>query len=158
VTRRERLRAVGLPVAASGPATPWHRPVAVDDKGFAYVSGQVPMADGILVAAGALTTEEDVERGRRCARQCAVNVLAQLEAAAGTLDGVEQMVKLTVYVASAPGFTAQPLVADAASELIHEVLGDDGRHARTAIGVAALPLDSPVEIDAVARLREDPLR
>jgi enamine deaminase RidA (YjgF/YER057c/UK114 family) len=142
----------GLP-HASGPATAWHLPVAAGGDGTLHVSGQVPFDDeGAVLQTGRLETEADVAAGVACARRCAAHVLAQLKAAAGGDLGRVTMVKLTVFVASAPGFTQQPQVANGASELIHELLGDRGRHARSAIGVASLPLGVPVEVEAVARL------
>ena len=143
---------IDLP-AAGGPATAWHLPTAVADDGTLYVSGQVPFTDdGGLLRTGRLEDEGDVEVGQACARRCAAHVLAQLQAAAdGDLDRVT-LLKLTVFVASAPGFTLQPLVANGASELVHELLGDRGRHARSAVGVASLPLGVPVDVEAIARL------
>jgi enamine deaminase RidA (YjgF/YER057c/UK114 family) len=88
-----------------------------------------------------------------CARQCALNVLAQLHGATGDLDRVRRVVKLTVFVASAPEFTEQHKVANGASDLFVDVLGEAGAHCRSAIGVASLPLDSPVEVEAVVELR-----
>ncbi|MFA5891868.1 MAG: RidA family protein [Actinomycetota bacterium] len=121
--------------------------------GFAYVSGQVPLrAEGLprLGSVGAeVTQEEAVEE----ARYCGINILAQLRAALGSLDNVARVVKLTVFVASAPGFRMQPLVANGASDLMVEVFGDAGRHARAAVGVAELPLGVPVEVDAVVQVR-----
>jgi enamine deaminase RidA (YjgF/YER057c/UK114 family) len=93
-----------------------------------------------------------VTDGQAAARMCALNVLAQLNAAAGSLYAVGRLVKITVFVASTPDFTSQPQVADGASRLFLDVLGDAGAHARSAIGVAALPLDTPVEIEAIAEL------
>lgn len=114
-----------------------------------WVSGQVPVRDGGLPRTGsvgqAVSQEEAVEE----ARWCAINVLSQVRGALGSLDRVLRVVKLQVFVASAAGFTAQPLVANGASELLVEIFGEAGRHARSAVGVAALPLDAPVEIDAV---------
>lgn len=119
--------------------------------GYAFVSGQVPFdATGQLVAVGRLGAEVDLATGVRCARQCASNLLAALARSGVDLDRV-RLLKLTVFVASAPDFTAQPQVADGASELLAEVLGERGRHARSAVGVAALPLGAPVEIELIAR-------
>lgn len=148
----DRLRELGIELpAAPAPAAsylPWVR-----DGELVHTAGQVARNEDGLVHAGRLGDAVDLEQGQACARQCAVNVLAQLAAAAdGELDRVK-VVKLTVFVASAPGFTEQHLVADAASELVVDVLGDAGRHARSAVGVAELPLGSPVEVEATARLR-----
>jgi enamine deaminase RidA (YjgF/YER057c/UK114 family) len=118
-----------------------------------YVSGQLATANGRLVATGRLGDTVDLAAGRAAARASAINVLAQLRAAAGgSLDAVARMAKITVFVASTAEFTAQPQVADGASELFIEVFGPAGRHARAAIGVAALPMGTAVEVEAVAEL------
>lgn len=115
-------------------------------------SGQIATRDGILLATGRVGAEVDLETARRCAWQCARNVLEAVRAEAGDLDAVEA-VKLTVFVASTPDFTDQPLVGHAASALVLDVLGEHGRHARAAIGVAALPLNTPVEVEGTFRFR-----
>jgi enamine deaminase RidA (YjgF/YER057c/UK114 family) len=115
-------------------------------------AGQVAIADGTPVAQGKLGAGVDLDTGRRCARQCALNVLAQLRAELGELDRVRRVVKLTVFVASASSFTDQHLVANGASELMAEVFGEAGRHARSAVGVPALPTDSPVEVEAIVEV------
>lgn len=153
-TPTERLRALGLELPAPDAVLDWHLPVA-DDDGLLWVSGQVPFVDGRLPHTGALASEADVAVGYDCARRAAAHVLARLARAAGSLERVAAVPKLTVFVASAPRFTWQPEVAHGASELIYEVLGDAGRHARSAVGVAALPLGAPVEVEAVARVRRD---
>ncbi|MEJ3657977.1 RidA family protein [Actinomycetes bacterium KLBMP 9759] len=117
-----------------------------------HVSGQIAMRDGRLAATGRLGAEVDLPGGQVAARVCALNLLAQLRSAAGSLDAIVRLVKITVFVASTPEFTAQPQVADGASRLLVEVLGAAGAHARSAVGVAVLPLGTPVEIDAVAEL------
>jgi len=118
-----------------------------------YTSGQIATRDGQLVATGRVGAEVDLATGQEAARVCALNVLAQLRAAAGSLDNIDRLVKITVFVASADDFTQQPQVADGASKLLIDVLGTAGKHARSAIGVAALPLGTPVEIEAIATLR-----
>jgi enamine deaminase RidA (YjgF/YER057c/UK114 family) len=117
-----------------------------------YTSGQIATAGGELVASGRVGAEVDLPTAQACARQCAVNVLAQLRAELGDLARVRQFVKITVFVASDPSFTDQHLVANGASELLVQALGDDGRHARSAVGVAALPLGSPVEVEAIVQV------
>jgi enamine deaminase RidA (YjgF/YER057c/UK114 family) len=117
-----------------------------------YVSGQIATRDGQLIATGRLGENVDVATGHEAARVCALNVLAQLRTAAGELDAIARLVKIQVFVASTPEFTAQPKVADGASRLFIDVLGLSGTHARSAIGVAALPLGTPVEIEAIAEL------
>jgi enamine deaminase RidA (YjgF/YER057c/UK114 family) len=147
----ERLASLGLvlpePPAAVAAFEPY---VVVGDT--VYTSGQIATRDGKLVATGVLGVDVDVAGGQQAARACALNVLAQLNAAAGSLDRIARLVKITVFVASAPDFTQQPQVADGASRLLIDVLGDAGRHARSAIGVASLPVATPVEVEAVALL------
>lgn len=120
-----------------------------------YTSGQIAIRDGRLVTTGRLGAEVDLATGQEAARACALNVLAVLRAAAGSLDDIAHLVKITVFVASAADFTQQPHVADGASRLLSDVLGPAGAHARSAIGVAALPSGTPVEIEAIATLRPD---
>lgn len=117
-----------------------------------FTAGQIPVVGGTPVATGLVGDDVDLETAQACARQCAINVLAQVASAAGSLDAVRRVVKLTVFVASAPGFTDQHLVANGASELVGEVLGEAGIHARSAVGTAALPLGVPVEVEAVVEL------
>ena len=119
---------------------------------LAYVSGQVPLDEGQLLWSGKLGQELDVEAGAEAARRCALQALAALRARIGSLDLVQRIVKLGVFVASAPGFTDQPKVANGASDLLVEIFGDDGRHARAAVGVAELPLGAPVEVEVVAEI------
>lgn len=147
----ERLASLGLVLPEPPPPLATFEPyVVVGDT--VYTSGQIATRDGKLVAAGVLGVDVDVAGGQQAARACALNVLAQLNAAAGSLDRIARLVKITVFVASAPDFTQQPEVANGASRLLIDVLGDAGRHARSAIGVASLPLATPVEVEAVALL------
>jgi enamine deaminase RidA (YjgF/YER057c/UK114 family) len=132
-------------------ALPFDSFVLVDD--VVYVSGQIATAeDGSLVAHGRVGAEVDVDTATRCAEACARNLLTQLAQVPGGLEGLERLVKLTVFVAVAPGFDEPHVVANGASELLLRELGERGKHARSAIGVAALPRGSPVEVEAVARL------
>jgi enamine deaminase RidA (YjgF/YER057c/UK114 family) len=114
-----------------------------------FVSGQTPTVDGDLVVAGRCGAEVDVGRGQEAARLAALNCLAELHAVVG-LDRVRRLVKVTGYVASADGFVDQPAVVNGASEFLQRVLGDAGRHARAALGVAWLPAGAPVEIELIA--------
>jgi len=151
VSVSERLASLGLVLPEPPPPLATFEPyVVVGD--MVYTSGQIATRDGKLVAAGVLGVDVDVAGGQQAARACALNVLAQLNAAAGSLDRIARVVKVTVFVASAPDFTQQPEVANGASRLLIDVLGDAGRHARSAIGVASLPLATPVEVEAVALL------
>lgn len=148
----KRLRELGLrlPEARAAVAS-FESVVPIGDT--VYTSGQIATgADGQLIATGRLGAEVDLELGRRCAETCALNLLAKLDSLPGGLDRLDRVVKLTVFVASAPGFNEQHIVANAASDLLLTVLDDRGRHARSAIGVAELPLGSPVEVEAIARL------
>lgn len=122
-------------------------------EGVVFVSGQVAMRDGTLLAKGVVGRDVDLELAQECARQCVRNLLGVLQCEIGSLDGVQSVLRLGVYVASADDFSDQHLVAHGASQLVLEVLGEEGRHTRTAIGVKKLPLDSPVEVDAVVHLR-----
>lgn len=117
-----------------------------------YTSGQVPLVGGKLERTGKLGADLDVEEGQAQARICAINALAALKAEVGDLSKVRRIVKAVVFVASEPGFTAQPQVANGASELLAEVFGEAGKHARSAVGVAALPLDAPVEVELIAEV------
>lgn len=150
-TVADRLARLGLrlppppaPIAAFEPY--------VRHGGTIYISGQIAVRDGRLVAAGRLGAEVELAAGQDAARACALNVLAQLQAAAGGLDAVTRLAKITVFVACTDDFAQQPQVADGASRLLLDVLGAAGAHARSAIGVAALPLGSPVEVEAIAQV------
>ena len=127
-------------------------PLTDISHGF-YVSGQVAMRDGSLVATGCVGDEVTLEKAQECARQCAINVLLSLKKELGSLDKIKRIARIAVYVSSADAFTDQHLVAHGASQLFVEVLGQEvGAHARTAIGVKSLPLNSPVEVDAIIQL------
>ena len=122
---------------------------AVISGNLVYTSGQLPLVDGALRATGKVGIDVTAEDAREYAKTATLNALAAVAAEIGTLDRVTKIVKVTGYVASAPSFTAQPGVIDGASDLLRTLFGDVGVHARSAIGVAVLPLDSPVEIELV---------
>ena len=146
-----RLKELGLKLPT--PAAPVAAYVpAVEQDGFLYISGQLPFRSGEVMT-GRLGAELGIEAGREAARACGVMLLAQMKAALGSLDRVERIVKLGVFVACDPHFTDQPKVADGASLLMAEVFGDSGKHARSAVGVPALPLGAAVEIDAIVAVR-----
>jgi enamine deaminase RidA (YjgF/YER057c/UK114 family) len=150
-TPEERLQQLGVDLPA--PATPVAAYVPTVRTGnLLYVSGQVPLVDGTPTHLGHLGDDLGLEDGRAAARTCAINLLAALKAELGELSRVTRVVKVTGFVASAPGFTDQPKVVNAASELFGEVFGDAGRHARSAVGVAALPLGVPVEVEAIVEV------
>jgi enamine deaminase RidA (YjgF/YER057c/UK114 family) len=147
-TPEERLQELG--VSLPSPAVPVAAYVpCVRTGNLVYVSGQVPVVDGKPSHLGHLGDQVDLEDGRAAARTCAVNVLAALKAELGELSRVRRVVKVTGFVASTPGFTDHPKVVNAASELFGNAFGDAGRHARAAVGVAALPLGVPVEVEAI---------
>lgn len=142
-------RGIVLPQPAAPVAS--YRPVMIHG-GIAYVSGQLPFIDGNLVS-GRLGDDLGLERGIEAARACGLMILAQLKAALGTLDRVEQVLKLGGFVTSDPHFMDQPKVINGASDLMAEVFGDAGQHARAAVGVPALPLGAAVEVDAIVAIR-----
>ncbi len=138
---------IALPEAAAPVAS--YKPIVVHG-GLAYISGQLPFVQGKIVT-GKLGANLDCEEGRKAARACGLMILAQL-AAADLLERVERVVRLGGFVASTPDFTEQPQVVNGASDLMYEVFGDCGRHARAAVGVPVLPLDAAVEVDAIIAL------
>lgn len=117
-----------------------------------FIAGQIPMRDGKLIAIGSLPHKVKMEQAADCARQCVLNGLANIKAAIGSLDNVKQFVRIGVFVCSEPGFYDQPKVANAASELLAQIFGDAGQHARAAVGSVALPLGAPVEIEFVVEV------
>jgi enamine deaminase RidA (YjgF/YER057c/UK114 family) len=138
------LPPVAAPVAAYVPA--------VRTGSLVYTSGQVPFADGKLVATGKVGGEVNADQAVQLARTCALNALAAVHALVG-LDSVTRVVKVVGFVASLPDFTGQPGVINGASELLRDVFGDSGAHARSAVGVAVLPLDAPVEVELIVEVR-----
>ena len=124
---------------------------AVRSGNLVYTSGQLPMQAGKLAATGKLGDDVTAEQGKALARICTLNALAVVDSLVG-IDAVTQVVKVVGFVASAPGFTGQPDVVNGASHLLGEVFGDHGSHARSAVGVAELPLDSPVEVELVVEV------
>jgi enamine deaminase RidA (YjgF/YER057c/UK114 family) len=125
----------------------------VESHGFLYISGQISVGQDGNLMLGRLGEDMNLERGIEAARRCGIMLLAQMKAALGSLDRVERIVKLGAFVSSAPSFTDQPKVANGASELMQEVFGEAGRHARSAVGVPVLPLGVAVEVDAVVAVR-----
>ncbi len=149
----ERLAALGLtlppvaaPVAAYVPA--------VRTGTYVYTSGQLPTVDGKLPAVGKVGAEVSAQDAAGMARTCALNALAAAASAAGGLEAIRRIVKVTGFVASAPGFGGQAQVINGASELLIEVFGEDGKHSRSAVGVAELPLNAPVEVELIAEVRD----
>jgi enamine deaminase RidA (YjgF/YER057c/UK114 family) len=145
----ERLAELGIELpAAPGPVASYV-PVKVVG-GLAFVAGQIPMADGTVSPTGAVGKDVTTEEANAAARRCVIQALAAIGEALGSLDRVRGIAKVDVFVASAPGFTDQSTVANGASDLLVEVFGDEGRHARAAVGVPELPLGAAVEIALIA--------
>jgi enamine deaminase RidA (YjgF/YER057c/UK114 family) len=147
----DRIKELGLELpgvpAPAGAYVP-----AVRTGSHVFTAGQVPFVDGALPATGKVGAEVDVERAKELARVCALNAIAAVKAEVGELSRVKRIVKVVGFVASAPDFTGQPQVINGASELLGEVFGAAGKHARSAVGVAVLPLDAPVEVELIAEI------
>lgn len=147
----DRLSAHGLEMRT--PATPVANYVPVTQAGdLLFTSGQLPTIDGQLLAQGIVGHDVTADTARRCAEQCVLNALAAIRATTGSLASVTAVVKVFAAVASAPTFVEQSTVANAASDVLVAAFGDAGRHARTVLGVAALPLGAPVEVDLIVRV------
>jgi enamine deaminase RidA (YjgF/YER057c/UK114 family) len=151
-TVEARLKALGMEVPDSAAPAGNYVPYVISGS-HVFVSGQLPLVGGALHILGKVGDAVTVEEAQECARLCAINIVSVLKAACGgDLDRVRRIVKLGGFVASVPGFIQHPQVINGASDLMVAAFGDAGRHARFAVGVAALPLDAPVEIDAVAEI------
>ncbi len=151
----ERLAGLGLALpAVAAPLAAYVPAVRVGD--LVYSSGQLPTVGGQLGVVGKVGAEVSAEQGAACARTAALNAVAAVAAAAGEVDAISRVVKAVIFVASAPGFTGQAQVGNGASELLQEIFGDAGRHARSAVGVATLPLDAPVEVELIVEVGSVP--
>ena len=146
-----RLAELGIVLPEPAAPVASYVPVVVTGH-IAHVSGQLPFIEGNLVT-GRLGEDVELDLGIRAARACGLMILAQLKAALGSLDRIERIVKLGAFVNSAATFTDQPKIANGASDLMAEVFGDAGRHARSAVGVPVLPLGAAVEVDAIVALQ-----
>lgn len=151
MTIDQRLAELGIELPTPAAPVAAYVPVVVAG-GLAHVSGQLPFVGGQLVT-GRLGEDVSLDQGTAAARACGLMILAQLKAALGTLDRVERVVKLGAFVNSTADFTDQPKVANGASELMAEVFGEAGKHARSAVGVPVLPLGAAVEVDAIVALK-----
>lgn len=150
-TPEENLAALGLTVPDVVPPVAVYVP-AVRSGSHVFTAGQLPMRDGRLIATGKVGGSVTPEEAYDCAKQCALNAIAAVKAEVGELSAVKRVVKAVVFVASVPEFTAQPGVANGASELLGEAFGEAGIHARSAVGVPVLPLDAPVEVELVVEV------
>ena len=143
-----RLAELGITIPALAKPAGAYVPFVVTGS-LVFTAGQLPFTDGVLPATGKLGDAVDADAGKAYARTAALNALAAVQEAIGSLDRVTRVVKLVGFVASAPDFTGQPGVINGASEVLGEIFGELGKHARSAVGVAVLPLDSPVEVELV---------
>ncbi len=143
-----RLKNLGISIPEAAAPAANYVPFAQSGS-LLLTSGQLPLDGGKLVHTGQIGDELTVAHGQAAARACAINILAQAKAALGDLGRIKRVVKITAFVASTPDFVEQHLVANGASDLLVAVLGDAGKHARSAVGVASLPLNAPVEIEAI---------
>ena len=149
----DRLSELGLTVPEVVPPVAAYVPV-VRDGDLVFTSGQLPMVAGALAATGKVGAEVGADEAKSLAETCALNAIAAIKSEIGDLDKVSRVVKVVGFVASDPGFTGQPAVINGASELFVKAFGDKGIHARSAVGVAALPLDAPVEVEVIVSVRD----
>lgn len=147
----QRIADLGLTLPEVVPPLAAYVP-AVRSGQHVFTAGQLPLVDGELVAKGKVGGEVSAEEAQECARQCALNALAAVKSVVSSLDDVVRIVKVTVFVSSTPDFTGQPVVANGASELLGDVFGEVGVHARSAVGVPVLPIDAPVEVELVVEV------
>jgi enamine deaminase RidA (YjgF/YER057c/UK114 family) len=152
VSTTERLAELGLTLPAVAAPVASYVP-AVRDGDLVFTSGQLPFVDGRLAVTGKVGGSVDADTAQQLAATCALNAIAAAASVIGSVDDIVQVVKVVGFVASDPSFTGQPGVVNGASDLLREVFGDAGQHARSAVGVAVLPLDSPVEVEIVVRVR-----
>ena len=153
MTPEERLRDMGLELPPAPKPVGVYIP-AVRTGSLVFVSGQLPTKDGKLIAQGHVGDDVSVEEAKACARQAALNALAVVAAEVGGLENVRRVVRLTGHVASAPGFTDQAKVMNAASELVGQIFGEAGRHSRAALGAAELPLGAPIELEMIVEVAD----
>jgi enamine deaminase RidA (YjgF/YER057c/UK114 family) len=151
VSFRSRLDELGIelpdvvaPVASYVPA--------VRSGNYVYTSGQLPMVKGEMLATGKVGAEVDEATAKECARICALNAVAAVVSVVGDVERIRRIVKVVGFVASEPGFSAQPAVINGASDVLGEIFGDAGAHARSAVGVAVLPKDAPVEVEMIVEV------
>lgn len=147
----DRLRDLGIDLPPAAAPVASYVPVAVA-AGLAFVAGQVPLEEGKPLVTGRLGADLDTDEGARWARRCALQALAALRAELGSLDRIRGIAKVTVWVASTEAFTEQPKVANGASDVLADIFGEAGKHARAAVSAPALPLGVPVEVEVIAEV------
>lgn len=148
----KKLQALGFTLPSPPKPVATYVP-AVRSGNLLFLSGMIPMVEGKMAMVGKLGKELTVEQGQQAARITLLNALAVIKAELGSLDQVQRIVRIGVHVASAEGFTQQPAVANGASDLLVQIFGDAGRHARLALGAAELPLGAPVELEMIVEIR-----
>lgn len=148
----EKIRELGFKIPEAPKPLAAYIP-AIRVNNLVFTAGQLPMEDGQLKYKGKVGKDLTEDEGRKAAEICALNCLSVIKSVTGTLDNIERIVKLTVFVNNVDGFGAQPKVANGASELMVKIFGENGKHARSAVGVSGLPLDAPVEIEMVVKVK-----
>ena len=152
--RERKLEALGYSLEKVTSAVAMYEPLVVDGD-IIYASGSIPVADGKLISKGKVSSQVSLEDAQKAASLCAANILRLVYSKFGSLDKIERVLRLTGYVNSDSDFTDQHLVINGASKLLIEVFGDAGRHARSAVGAAQLPLESSVEIELILKIRDN---
>lgn len=147
-----KLKELGIELPETAKPLASYIPVIIDGK-TVITSGQVPVKGGTLIYAGKVGKDLSLEDGIKAAELCAINCLSAIKSAAGSLDNIERIIKLTVFVNSPEGSGDQPKVANGASDLVVKIFGEQGKHVRAAVGVSALPINSAVEIEMIAKLK-----
>ena len=148
----EKINEKGLNIPEAPKPLAAYLPYVLNEKTI-YTAGQLPLVNGKLKFVGKLGKELSIDEGMEAAKLCVLNCLGVLKTAAGSLDNIDQIMKITVFVNSSDGFTDQPKVANGASEFLVEIFGEKGKHARSAVGVNELPINSPIEIELIAKLK-----
>ena len=147
----EKLKSLNIVLPTPPKPAGAYIPVVISDQ-TVYVSGQIPIEDGKVAYTGKVPIEQSLEQAQAAARVCTINALAQLKTELGTLDRISKIIKVSGFVNSNPDFTDQPKVINAASNLLYDVFGEKGKHSRSAVGVASLPLGATVEIDMIVEI------
>jgi enamine deaminase RidA (YjgF/YER057c/UK114 family) len=148
----EKIKELGFEVPEAPKPVAAYIPAIIDGS-LVFTAGQLPFSSGELKYKGKLGKEVSEEDGQKAAELCALNCLSAVKSVAGSLDKIERILKVTVFVNSAPGFVMQPKVANGASEFFVKVFGEQGKHVRSAVGVNELPMNAPVEVEIMAKLR-----
>lgn len=148
----ERMNELGIELPKAPAPVGAYVPYVISGS-LMFISGQVPIKEGSMIYEGKVPLDVTVEQGQECAALCFLNAIAQAKAALGDLERVERIVRMTGYVAVAADFTDQPLVVNGASNLAVDIFGENGRHARVAVGVAELPLGAPVELEVILEVK-----